>query len=370
MNQIIYPAPIGFSSEAEIAGFDEDSVNRDLVKSLQTIVKKVNDDAGHASRGLHAKSHALLRAELTVHSDLAPELAQGIFRAPHRYDAIVRISSIAGDILSDSISLPRGFAIKVFGVEGNRLAGSEGSVTQDFLLADGVAFSAADTKSFLKILQLLEKTTDKAQWAKSALSTVLRAVVRVEEKLGLPIGKAKALGGYPESNPVADRFGTQSAYRFGDYVAKLDIVPASENFLALQDKEFTVNGRENAVRDEIMGLLAKEGGAWTLRVQLRRDASENPVEDASMPWPEESNPYLPVATLTVRPQTAWSLDRSHLVDDEMAFSPWQGIVAHQPLGIIGRARAYVYPILSGYRGVLNGCPIRERSQPPEFQSAQ
>jgi hypothetical protein len=370
VNQITYPAPIAFTSALESLNADENAVSQDLAQTLKSIVKKVNDDYGHANRGLHAKSHALLRCELTVHSDLPPELAQGIFQIPRRYDAIVRISSIAGDILNDNISLPRGFAIKVFGVDGDRLAGSEQSGTQDFLMASGIAFSTPDTKAFLNVLKLLEKTTDKAQWAKSALSAVLRPIVRAEEKMGLPIGRLKALGGYPESNPVGERFGTQAAYRFGDYVAKLDIVPASDNFLALKDREFTLDGRENAIRDEIVASLANEGGAWTLRVQLCRDASANPIEDASIAWPEESNPYLPVATLTVQAQTAWSPDRSHLMDDETAFSPWQGIVAHQPLGIIGRARKYVYPILSGYRGALNGCPIHERSLPPDFAPAQ
>jgi len=369
VNQIAYAAPIAFASDPENVGSEEESITQELAQTLKMIVKKVNDDLGHASRGVHAKSHAILRGELGVHPDLPPELAQGIFAVPRRYDAIVRISSIAGDILSDSISLPRGFAIKVFGVDGDRLSGGEESRTQDFLLASGVAFSNPDTKGFLDALKLLEKTTDKAQWAKSALSAVLRPLVRLEEKVGLPTGRQKALGGYPESNPVGERYGTQAAYRFGAYVAKLDIVPASNNFLALKDEEFAVDGRENAIRDEMVSLLATEGGAWTLRVQLRRDASANPVEDASIAWPEESNPYLPVATLTVKAQTAWSPDRSHLVDDEMAFSPWQGIMAHQPLGMIGRARRYVYPVLSAYRGSLNGCPIQARNQPPDFGPA-
>jgi hypothetical protein len=146
-------------------------------------------------------------------------------------------------------------------------------------------------------------------------------------------------------------------------------VPASDNFLALSGREFAVKGRENAIRDEIAAILAKQGGAWTLRVQLRRDASANPVEDPSIAWPEESNPYLPIATLSVEAQTAWSPDRAQLVDDAMAFSPWQGIQAHQPLGIIGRARRHVYPALSGYRSALNGCPMHEPRQPPDFGPA-
>lgn len=179
-------------------------------------------------------------------------------------------------------------------------------------------------------------------------------------------GPLPAIGGFPESNPLGERFGTQAAHRFGDYIAKLDLVPGSENFKALTGREFDLAGRDNAVRDEIASVLAEGGGAWTLRAQLRRDNAANPVDDASIEWPEDSNPYLPVATLVVKPQEGWSASRSRLVDDEMSFSPWHGIVAHQPLGVIGRVRRHVYPMLSAYRSSLNGCPMHELAEPPDL----
>jgi hypothetical protein len=104
--------------------------------------------------------------------------------------------------------------------------------------------------------------------------------------------------------------------------------------------------------------------------EKRRDADSNPVEDASIAGPEESNPYLPVATLTVKPQEGWSQALSHIVDDKMAFSPWHGITAHQPLGN-HRARAQVHlSDIVRLRGALNGCPIRELSVPPDLGGAR
>jgi len=46
----------------------------------------------------------------------------------------MRFSTLPGDVLDDSVSTPRGLAMKVIGVEGERLEGSEGDVTQDFVL--------------------------------------------------------------------------------------------------------------------------------------------------------------------------------------------------------------------------------------------
>ncbi|HEY0801763.1 MAG TPA: catalase family protein [Steroidobacteraceae bacterium] len=366
LNPAALAAAIRFADYSEVASPDEEQVIRQLAEVNKTIVKKVFDDSGHAERAVHAKSHALLNGELKVFPDLPAELKQGVFSIPREYQAVVRISSIAGDLLSDSVSLPRGFSIKLYDVAGERLPGSEDTRTQDFLMVSGTVFATGDMKAFLRDLKLLAATTDRAAWAKSALSTVLRPVTRAFVKAGIATGNLPSFGGFPESNPLGERFGTQAAQRFGDYMAKLDLVPGSDNFKALTGHEFELRGRENAVRDEIASVLRKEGGAWILRAQLCRNLAANPVDDPSIEWPEDSNPYLPIARLEVKAQEGWSMERSRRVDDEMSFSPWHGIVAHQPLGVIGRVRKYVYPTLMAYRGALNGCPIHELAEPPDL----
>jgi hypothetical protein len=80
------------------------------------------------------------RAHIEVH----------LFAQAGTYPVILRLSSTPGDLLDDSVSTPRGLAIKVIGVAGERLPGSEGAVTQDFILINGPAFAAPDAKSFLK----------------------------------------------------------------------------------------------------------------------------------------------------------------------------------------------------------------------------
>lgn len=66
------------------------------------------------------------------------DYVQGIFAELNSYNALVRISTGAGDILHDSVSLLRGFAIKLIGIEGERLEGTEGDRTHDFLFANGI----------------------------------------------------------------------------------------------------------------------------------------------------------------------------------------------------------------------------------------
>ena len=360
------PQPIPYSADLEQPGPDEEKVQAELNETFDYIVTKTHADLGHAQRGVHAKSHALLEAELRVHDDLPEELSQGIFaERGRRYPALVRISAIAGDPLRDSVSLPRGFAIKVVGVDGPRLVESASDVTQDFLFATAPVFAAPDAKAFLKSLKLTAMTTDRAEWAKAALSMVLRPLTRGIKGLGLNGSVLHGFGGYPPTNPLGDRYYTQVPLRFGAYVAKLDLVPESPNFRALTGAPIDVARARDAIREEIGALLASEGGSWTLRAQLCRDLASNPIEDASVAWPEGGNPYLPVATVSVAPQTSWTRERSRIVDDATSFRPWHGIEAHRPLGSIMRARKTAYPFSAERRSALNECPIHEpRSMVP------
>jgi catalase len=105
----------------------------------------------------------ILEGCLEVNADLPSDLSQGLFAKPGRYPIVMRLSTIPGDILDDSVSTPRGLAVKIIGVRGERLSGSEGNVTQDFVLINGPAFGALTPKAFLSIMKPLARTTDKAE---------------------------------------------------------------------------------------------------------------------------------------------------------------------------------------------------------------
>jgi hypothetical protein len=63
-------------------------------------------------------------------------------------------------------------------------------------------------------------------------------------------------------------------------------------------------------------------------------------------------------------------DQVKAIDDGMAFSPWHGISAHQPLGSVMRARKAAYKMSADFRGQRNGCPMHEPgvSEPPNTGS--
>ena len=141
---------------------------------------------------------------------------------------------------------------------------------------------------------------------------------------------------YPDTNPIGDRYGTQAPLRFGDYIAKSDIVPQSPNSRALTDQKLDESKSPDSIREELMAIFANEGGAWTLRAQLCRDLEENPIEDAATPWPEQGNPYIPLATITVKPQKSWSEERVTVLNERPRSAPG---TASRHIGRSGRSCA-------------------------------
>ncbi|WEF35264.1 hypothetical protein [Pseudoduganella chitinolytica] len=132
--------PIEYEPRFEVLEADEGDTQADLLDVLHGIADTTFKDSGKPLRSVHAKSHGLLKAELHVPSGLPATLAQGLFAAPGTYPVVLRLSTTPGDMLADSVSTPRGMALKVIGVPGARLPGSENDVTQDFVLVNATTF--------------------------------------------------------------------------------------------------------------------------------------------------------------------------------------------------------------------------------------
>jgi hypothetical protein len=352
--------PIRFSPDVERPEPDEAETTRGLIATMRYIGEKTYADGGHAIRPVHAKTQGILEGYLEVDANLPGELAQGLFAKPGRYPLVMRFSTIPGDILDDSVSVPRGLAIKVIGVEGERLDGSERDVTQDFLLINGPAFGAPNPKKFLSVVKLLSKTTDRIEWFKKMMSFVMRRVQRaIVAVTGHPSSTIATLGGHPETHILGDTFYSEAALRFGDFIAKIAVAPVSPGLTALTQAPLNLSGAPNRLRDAIVAFFKTNGGTWEVRAQLCTDLALMPIENAAVAWPEDKSPYRPVARITVNPQAAWSKKRSSVVDDGMSFSPWHGLAAHRPLGGIMRARKHVYEMAKRFRAEKNGRLIEE-----------
>ncbi|MGR9090199.1 MAG: hypothetical protein ACU85U_06430, partial [Gammaproteobacteria bacterium] len=92
-------------------------------------------------------------------------------------------------------------------------------------------------------------------------------------------------------------------------------------------------GKRHAVKYGARSCAPIAGAAcFEFMLQFQTDPARMPVEDASVAWDEALSPFEPVALIVLGNE---SLPR---VDCDVAFSPWQALTVHAPLGGINRLR--------------------------------
>jgi len=343
------PTPIRYTNAVEAPEPDETQIDADIVATLRKISETTLANGGTPLRSVHAKSHGLIHGQLTVLDNLPDILAHGLFRKPATYPAVMRLSTTPGDILEDAVSTPRGLAIKIIGVEGPRVTGSENDTTQDFVLVNAPAFGAPNAGAFLKTLKLLEPTTDKSEHLKKLTSAIARGAEAVVETFGTKSPTLISLGGQPEHHILGETFYSQTPFLYGPFIAKFAVVPTAVTLTELTNKDIKSNGEANMLRNLVVEYFLKYSATWDVRVQLCTDLETMPIEDASIPWDETISPYITVATITAGRQDPWTIEKIEAIDEGLSFTPWHALAAHRPLGSVNRARKSAYEMSARFR---------------------
>jgi hypothetical protein len=350
------PAYVPYRDDIETIDPDEEETQAKIIEVMIKGQNYTREKYGKAVRVSHAKAHALLKGELIVRDHLPPELAQGLFARGGTYPVVVRLAQVPGELVDDSkVSTPRGMSIKVFNVAGPKLAPFTDITTQDFVFDTGKEFIAGGAKAFLQAFKpnalLAPKLSDDV---KGAVSSVALATNKILATFGLSSGKLDFFG-HPHLHPLAEPYFSQTAHRYGDYVAKFGVVAGSPVLEALAFEAKTYD----ALREACLSYFKSNAAEFDFVVQLNTDLDKMPIEDATAPWPEEESPYRPVARLVLPVQTAFDSARHDVVDGNLSFSPAHTLAAHRPLGSINRARLAAYTALATLRRQENDRPTAE-----------
>jgi Catalase len=356
MNELSSISPVRFDPSMEKLEPEEAATSRALDETLLKISETTFKDSGRATRSVHAKSHGVLRGELTVYRDLAPILAQGLFAKPGQFPLVMRLSTIPGDILDDNVSTPRGLAIKVMGIQGDK-SPDDGRGEQDFVLVNAPAFAAPSAKKFLGSLKMLAATTDKAEGMKKGLSKLARGTEALLEAFGAKSATVVTMGGHPETHILGETFYSQAPILFGPYIAKICVAPVAPSLLALTNAHVDLKNHPDGLREAVREYFVRTAGEWEIRAQLCTDVKAMPIEDSSVAWPEDRSPYIPVGRIVAPVQDSWNDAAVTAIDEGTSFSPWRCLSAHRPLGSVMRARKSAYESSARFRSVHNGCPI-------------
>lgn len=353
--------PILYAPDIEVIGADEAELIDDVVETMAASSRCAFERHRHAIRDAHAKSNGLLKGELIIHPDLPAELRQGVFAQPRTYPVVARLSSAPSDIHSDEIPAARGFALKIIGVDGERLAAGINGNNQDFLMVNFPALAFGTIAKYKRMLTLLEANAHAPDTFQRLVAGTAHGAKQVLESLGGTPGAT--LDGLARDNhhPLGESYHTQAAIRFGAHVAKLALRPSSDSVRSLTNRPVDDVGYAG-LRDAISAHFAEHGADYTLSVQLCTDLASMPVEDAAIAWPEALSPQRDIATLRFAPQSTAHPARQVYGDDVLSFNPWNGIVAHQPLGGIMRIRRAAYERSTAFRHTMNAQPRSEPSQ--------
>lgn len=351
---------VRYSEDLESRRPDEDELIDKMVKVLHSNNEWAFKKYHHGIRDAHAKSHGILGGELTVYPDLPDELRQGLFASPATYPVIARLSTTAGAIRSDQIRGVHGLGIKVLGVHGPRTLPDDTATTQDFVLVTHREFPFADVHAYyvkgMPFAWLLARLPDPAL---KVITDALAGAGRVLGLVGLSLPMTLAVFTPPNTQILGDIFYSSAPLRYGDYVAKLSVVPLSNSVTSLQDQPVPRAAGSDAYRDEVVEFFRHNSAEYELRVQLCTDVKTMPIEDASVQWPESASPYVGVAKITYPVQDAYSPERQVFGDDVLSFNSWRGLAAHRPLGSINRLKQKVYEASSNFRHEKNHMPRLE-----------
>jgi len=288
-------------------------------------------------RALHRKQLLALSAELEVLADLPEAARHGLFAAPGRHAAWIRLSNGGTDRAPDAQPDIRGFAIKVFGVAGPSALGTGEAACQDFLLINHSAFAFPKSEPFVGLVMAASRGGSallKHVFGSYGLVGGTRLMARFARIMG------QRFSGF-----ATERFFSAAPLACGPYAARLRLLPPGGDPAA------------NAARDWAADMQRRLAGApldYQLQLQFFVNEAATPIEDASVDWSEGVSPYVTVARLHVPCQDFAAPAALTLAQQVEAatFDPWSALEAHRPLGDVMRARKVVYFASEKSRGAL------------------
>ena len=312
---------------------------------------KLSSDTGCPVRRQHVKPTGLVRGVFKIRDNLQDYLAHGVFgQAGKTYEAIVRFSNSADMPGPDGAdNVVRGMAIKLLDVDGTPALSGASERCQDFLMVNHPVFPFATPAEYVRFFQVRQTMGEVGKFAEAAAIVAIGLTHISHPFIIMEMLKKKV------ASPLEITYWSGSPYWLGPVgttggrVVKYSIVP---KFTGTAVPEYPEKLDRDYLNTALKNHLESREAVFDFRAQLQTDPAAMPVEDVSVEWKEEDSMPIPVATLTIPVQ---HVDSSEVIalneqGDEMAFSPWNALAEHRPMGGINRMRKAVYLASKEARG--------------------
>jgi hypothetical protein len=324
-------------------------------KMVELAVERMKDHDPRL-RGQHAKSTGCVRAMFTIRDDVPSDLRHGVFSEPNKtFQAIVRFSNSQEMKKDDSEGTARGMAVKLLDVDGPPAIPDTGERCQDFLMINHPVFPFATPREYVEFSKIRSEAGGIVGAIAGAFvddKTSGRAGDNVGDKVaGLGLGLRhphhlaiiKAIREQVVASPLELRYWSGSPYWLGPpgntsgRAVKYSVLPHCKGSEPPSDPD------ENYLSQALARHLKTKEAVFDFRIQRQTDPVAMPVEDVSVKWDEDASEPIPLATLSIGVQDVEPPDGPLSKQCEaMAFSPWNALVQHRPMGGINRLRKAVY----------------------------
>ncbi|MBE9178382.1 catalase family protein [Oculatella sp. LEGE 06141] len=325
----------------------EDAVIAELERiSVELLKRDYPANVRPARRDAHAKHHGCVKGKLSIEADLPIALKVGIFKEPRHYPALIRFSNGDRHAQDDTKGDTRGIAIKLLGVEGEKVLESEKhEQTQDFTLVNHPVFAIRDAQDYLELFQLLIKGGNKLKFFFPGINP--RQWRLHEFKIATTINRKKII------SPLEIQYWSMTPYQLGTGAAKFSVKP---QVVGVAPK--AIPKSPHYLHTAMVNHLATQEARFDFLVQLQTDPYRMPIEDPTIAWDEAVSPYQKVATLTIPPQAFDSPEQMAFCEN-LSYSPWHSLPEHKPLGGINRVRKHIYESIARLRHEMNNVPYQE-----------
>lgn len=271
-------------------------------------------------RGQHPKHHGCVEASFRVRDDVPEHLRHGVFAQARQFRALVRFSN--GRVDDDRRSDAHGMAIKLLDVSGVKLlANREHETVQDFVLVDSETFFTGDAGDYARV----NRATMGKRWTRLFAWLALLARPRLLHRVSAFIAKQPG-------SPLDIAYFSTVPYRLGEAAVKYAVVPREQRAAGSVDSP---DGLAAVLRDQ----LSEGTASFNFCVDVQSDARAHPIEDPTISWSARGAKRVVLAELLISSQL---VDPASPFAENLLFSPWHALPAHEPLGYINRARAPIY----------------------------
>ncbi len=346
------------SGAALAANADGEDIPASEARASEQILGMIQDQlrseqarsGGIVQRDAHAKAHGCVKARFDVLASVPAPLQVGVFKPGASYPAWIRYSNGSGRSKNDRVGDGRGMAIKLMGVQGEKILPEERAAkTQDFLMINHPVFFVRNAQDYIEFQQAVIGGNpfkfffpglNPLNWRshEGAISAAILAKTVL--------------------NPLDVRYWSMTPIKLGNAQAKFQVRPCD----GFRIDSGALSLSPNYLRENMQGRLSGGEACFDFYLQPRTDPASMPIEDPTIEWTENQSVPVRVARITIPSQQFSSSGQMEFCEN-LSMNPWHALPELRPLGGINRVRRVVYDGISKFRHDANRAP---RVEPETF----